>query len=258
MRWLFFACLVGCAQAGAPGGAPIDANEGGHTNTDSGFGMHPDAPMRPIDAAVAPIDAPPGMTTQTLDQNTTDTLAGDTSVACGYTGLHIGTKASKYYRVFPLSSFGITTAFHLSSAAFQVEDCESNDADCTSVTIDVGTYSPSPGAKLTGTFTQIASTSATIPLVVEDQNGNTPGGTVTATFNPPALIPANSNLYFEIDAPDGEDTYQLYVGGNAAGENGLSYTSSSCAGSTPVDIATTTGATPPPNIDLLMTVTGTY
>lgn len=213
----------------------------------------PDAPMRVLDAFVPPIDAPPGMTTKTLDQNTSDTLAADTSAACGYTGENIGTRASKYYRVFVLSDFGVTTAFHVSSVAFQVEDCESGDATCTTLNVDVGTYTPAPGPSLTGTFSQLATATATVPLVVESDD-QTPGGTVTTPIT--ATIPAASNLYFEIDAPDGENTYQLYVGANTAGQSGLSYTSSKCAGTTPVDIGTTTD--PTSTIDLLMTVTGTY
>jgi hypothetical protein len=254
MRWLLLAGLVGCAQAGAPGGAPSDAPEGNHMGFPDAPADRPDAPMRPIDAFVPPIDAPPGMTTITLDQNMSDTLVGDTSAACQYAEPNIGTRASKYYRVFVLSDFNITTAFHVSSVAFQVEDCESGDADCTSLNVDVGTYTPAPGASLTGTFDQLATATATVPLVVEDDNGNTPGGTVTTPIT--ATIPAGSNLYFEIDAPDGENTYQLYVGGNGAGQKGLSYTSSKCAGNTPVDIGTTTS--PASSIDLLMTVTGTY
>ena len=148
----------------------------------------PDAPTRPIDAFVPPIDAPPGMTTITLDQNMSDMLVGDTSVACQYTEPNIGTRASKYYRVFVLSDFNITTAFHVSSVAFQVEDCESGGANCTSLNVDVGTYTPAPGPSLTGTFSQLATATATVPLVVEDENGNTPGGTVTTPIT--ATIPA--------------------------------------------------------------------
>jgi hypothetical protein len=256
MRWLLLACLVGCAQAGAPGGAPSDAPEGGRPNNpDSGFGMHIGAPMRPLDAFVPPIDAPPGMMTKTLDENTSDTLAGDTSVACNATFPDIGTLASKYYRVFALSSFGITTDFHVSKVAFQVEDCESAGPDCMTVTVDVGTYMGTPGATLsTANLHQLATASADIPMIVEDSNGNTPGGTVSTPIS--ATIPAGQNLYFEIDAPDGTDTYQLYVGANAAGQSALSYTTSKCAGATPVDIGTTTS--PASKIDLLMTVTGTY
>ena len=217
--------------------------------------MHIDAPMHPIDAFVPPIDAPPGMMTKTLDENTNDMLVGDTSVACGVNPPDIGTQASKYYRVFSLATFGITTDFHVSNVAFQVEDCESAGPDCMTVNVDVGTYMGTPGTTLTtSNLHQLATATADIPMVVEDDNGNTPGGTVTTPIA--ATIPANSNVYFEIDAPDGTDTYQLYVGANAAGQNGLSYTSSSCAGSTPVDIGTTTQ--PKSKIDLLMTVTGTY
>ena len=224
-------------------------------NPDSGFANRPDAPVRPIDAFVPPIDAPPGMMTKTLDQNTSDMLVGATSVACNVAFPDIGTHASKYYRVFPLSAFNITTDFHVSSVAFQIEDCESGNADCVTVNVDVGTYTGTPGASLTtSNLHQLATAPATIPIVVEDMNGNTPGGTVTTPIT--ADIPANSNVYFEIDAPEGDNTYQLYVGANAAGQSGLSYTTSSCAGNTPVDIGTTTS--PKSKIDLLMTVTGTY
>src|SRR6185312_17304134 len=172
MRFWFLVALVGCAQAGAPGAAPGDADEGGHMSFPDADPNRPDAPVRPIDAFVPPIDAPPGMTTKTLDENTSDTLAGDTSVACGYTGTHIGTKASQYYRVFALSDFGISTDFHVSQVSFQVEDCESIDTDCTTVNVDVGTYTPAPtGTSLTGTFTQLATATATVPTVVEDDNG---------------------------------------------------------------------------------------
>jgi hypothetical protein len=250
-RGLALACLLaGCAEAAKT--MDLGRPDGGFNRPDSGGKVYLDAPP------VQP-DAPPGMQTKTLSQTTSPTIAGGKSIACPSTA-PMGTAANNYYRVFDLASFGVTTDFHVSKVSFQIEDCESGGATCATVSVKVGTYSGTPGATLsTGSMTMLGSNpSVTVPIVVENGT-STPGGTVDATLS--ATIPAGSKLYVEVDAPDGANTYQFYMGANAGGQSGKGYAASpdgSCSppGATPTDIGTL--PSPPVEIDLLLTVTGTY
>ncbi len=249
-RGLALACLLaGCAEAGK------ESNLGAHP--DGGFNRPDSGGKTYLDAPPVQPDAPPGMQTKTLSQTTSSTIAGGTSIACP-SPAGLGTAPNNYYRVFDLSSFGISTDFHVSKVSFQIEDCESGGATCTTVSVYVGTYSGTPGATLsTSGMTMLGSnTNVSVPLVTESGT-STPGGTVDATLS--ATIPAGSKMYVEVDAPDGANTYQFYMGANASGQSGKGYASSpdgTCnpPGATPTDIGSLATA----EIDLLLTVTGSY
>ena len=242
--------LVVCASAGAPEvGGHGDA---GFTHADSST-MHP-----PIDAYVNLIDAPPGQQTKTLKQTTSDTLRAITSIACPATD--VGTSANNYYRVFDLATFGVTTDFHVTQISFQVEDCDTLAGNGTTVAVRVGTYSGTPGATLVAANMTVLASNANVqvPEVVEDVNAmTTPGGLVNAPIN--ATIPAGGKVFVELDVPDGDFDHFFYPGANTGGQSAPGYMSSpQCTppGTTPQDIGTVPN--PDTEIDLLLTVTGTY
>jgi hypothetical protein len=248
MRLSLCLVLVGCASAGAP-------EVGGHG--DAGF-SHPDSSGHPIDAFVNLIDAPPGQQTKTLSQTTSNTIRAVTSIACP--AANIGTSANTYYRVFDLPTFGINTDFHVTQISFQVEDCETAGGNGTTVAVRVGTYNGTPGATLSTASISVLASNAnvTVPEVVEDvTNMTTPGALVNAPIN--ATIPAGKKVLIEVDIPDGDLDHFYYPGANTGGQSAPGYmTSPSCTppGTTPQDIGTV--PTTPTEIDLLMTVTGTY
>jgi len=197
------------------------------------------------------VDAPPGQTTVTLTQTTSNTLTPANSVACPATT--VGTAANTYYRVFDLPSLGITGAFNVTSVSFQVEDCESVGSNGAPVAVRVGTYTGTTGGTTlqAGAITILASNNAVqVPET-------TTGTQVDAPIS--AVIPAGSKLVVEVDAPDGNNTYQFYIGTSNAGQSAPGYVSSprcSPPGTTPTDV--TTLVTPTAAIDMLLTVTGTH
>jgi len=199
------------------------------------------------------IDAPP---MQTLSQTSSSALEAGTSQAC--LAPSSGTAPNNYYRVFDLAAFDITTDFHVTSVSFQVEHCDQlNGTAGASVVVRVGTYSGTPGETLTlANMTVLASAnSVAVPEVIEDPGPPpvTAGGTVNAPIT--ATIPAGQKLFIEIDAPDGNSLYEMYVGANNDGESGLGYVlAPSCGITQPTNISTIVAAP----LHLLMTVSGTY
>jgi hypothetical protein len=256
MRLGIFVVLATTGCATADRGETITV--GGHP--DSGFGSNTiDAPGgQQIDApAQMMIDAPPGQQTMTLTQNSSPTLLANNSIACGAASPDIGTTQNTYYRVFDLPSLGINTDFNVTTVSFQVEDCESNGTGA-AVAVRVGTYNGTPGATLSPAGITIlqSNNSVQVPTVIETTT-STPGASVDAPIN--ATIPAGSKMVVEVDAPDGTNTYQFYIGTNMAGQTGVGYISSpKCAnpGTTPTDMGSVVSATT--KIDMLLTVTGSY
>lgn len=238
--------LVGCAQAGPPGFANhTDASV--QPRPDSGEVTHP-----PIDAFVSHIDAPPGQMVKTLDENTNDTLAAGTAIACPSSDPFGDTAAASYFRVFDLATFNITTDFHVSQVSFQVDDCETFSGNGTTVTAKVGTYVGAGGNALALADLQMLAqdTNVAVPEVVTGGAGATVNVPLTAT------IPAGGKLFVEIDSSDGYFDHSFYVGANTAGESAPSYImAGDCSTTVPTAISTiyTTHA-----VDLLMTVTGSY
>lgn len=199
------------------------------------------------------IDATP---MQTLSQTTSNMLEAGTSQAC--LAPSSGTAANNYYRVFDLAAFNITTDFHVSQISFQVEHCDDlNGTTGTSVVVRVGTYSGTPGDMLTlANMTLLASAnSIAVPEVVEDPGPPpvTAGETVNAPIS--ATVPAGQKMYIEVDAPDGNATYEMYMGANNDGETGFGYVlAPTCGLTVPTNISTVVGGP----LNLLMTVSGSY
>ena len=241
MRSLLLSLLAlsACAQAGP---SQITGHgDGGIKLTDSG-------PI--LDAFVSHIDAPPGMMTKTLDENSSDTIKLATSIAC--TNQTTGfTHANNYYRVFDPATFGVTTDFHITAVAFQVENCSST-AGGQVVTVKVGTYTGTPGATLNGTMAVLA-TNASVQVPEIDLVGGSVNAPISAT------IPAGSKLFAEIDSPTGDagTNTAFYLGVNTATETGFGYIlGSDCGINTPTNVSSAMVANK--QLSLLMTVTGTY
>lgn len=242
MRLLLCATLLtlgagACAEAGklTLGGRP---DGGSITIVDSDMHQPP-----PPDAFVPPIDAPPGMTTKTLDENTSDTNVSNTAPACGTSA---ATDVNNYYRVFDLPTFGINTDFHITHVDFQVDYCSGQ-----TVTVNVGVYNGTPGATIsTGNMMQVASnTTVTVP-------STTTGASVPVPFTN-ATIPAGKKLYVEIKSPAGG---KFYMGANTAGESGAGYIGAAQCNltiATPKDISSV-DTTDFPIVNILITATGTY
>ena len=249
MRPLLFAMLLvfgACAEAGKSGFQGL--GDGSITLVDSDTHQPP-----PPDAFVSHIDAPPGMMTKTLDENSSDTLDLAHALACSSNLNNVPqyTLANTYVRVFDPSQFGITTAFHVTQVAFQVNQATPNGG--VQVTLKVGTYS----GTLTGTTLDTASmaTLATNAAVQVPQiaSGGT-GGAVNQTID--ASIPAGSKLFVEVDAPAMTNGQFFYFGQNTASDTVPSYISASdCTVTVPTTMKSLNGNS---QIAALMTVTGTY
>jgi hypothetical protein len=238
--------LVGCAQA---------HNETIGGRPDSGIAIHDsdstggtdgavlvDAPMQHIDAAMGG--------TQTLSQTTaaTDTQVG---LACGAANTTTSwTSRNSYYRVFQLSSYGITGTFHVTGVDFLV----SAAANSPQLTVNLGTYSGTPGGQ-----TLTAANITLGPSVMF-----TPANTTTAV---PAHVDitgdVTGNLVVEIDqktAGTATTPYQFYIGANESGESAPGYISSAdCSLPTPTSMDYEAQMqTTPTHSNMVLTVTGTY
>lgn len=242
MKRLVLVGLASCASGGAPDIA-VDASTGGR-----------DGSTITIDSGT--MDT--GPSSRTLSQTTSTMLEAATSIACP--AETTGTAANNYYRVFDLTAYGITTDLEVTQVSFQVEHCNQlSGSNGATVAVRIGTYAGTPGETLTlADMTILASNpNVMVPEVIEDLGPppTTPGGTVNAPIS--ATIPAGSKLLVEVDAPDGNTSYELYMGTNNDGEMGFGYIlAPRCGVNVPTNISSVTD--PPRPVNLLLTVTGTY
>lgn len=249
-------CVVACATADK-----IDL-KGGNKNPDAGQIVHADSSLPQLDAFIL-ADAPPGVMTKTLSQTTNDTLAGGNSVACPAANGDPGTSENHFYRVFDLSTFGISTAFTVTGVSFQVEDCESVAGNGTTVNVHVGTYSGATGGSTltAANLTEVSSATGVAVPEVDETGTTTPGATINVPMA--ATIPAGSKLYVEIESPDGDNDHQFYIGTTTGGQSAPSYVS---AGGVTTPVCSPPGKTPTDpdtlvtngNVAFLLTVTGQY
>ncbi|MCX5745510.1 MAG: hypothetical protein NT062_23785 [Proteobacteria bacterium] len=196
MRWIAAVVLglTACAQATTDKPRPlVDA-----ASVD-------DAPDQP-DALE--IDA--GPTLVTLSQTADTTVAAAQSLACGATG---STNENSWYRVFKLADAGITTAFHVTSVQFAVQEASASQ----SVQLKIGTYAGTPGATLNlASITPLTASTLTIAVATD-----------LATINAPidAIIPAGATMIVELFTPDHTSmtaTY-FYAGATAGAETQPGY-----------------------------------
>ena len=193
-----------------------------------------------------------GGSSKTLSETTSTTIVANNSIACSNanTGL---TEQNTYYRVFSLSSFGITTPFQVTSVTFQVEYAVSVPTS----TLTVGTYSGTVGGTtLTAADIAAVQTDSTVSIPNADDDDPPPNpGTVTVPIS--ATIPAGSNVAVELAVPAGGT---FYIGTSSSGESDPGYVSSSGTGACSPPGATPTSMTSlgSGSEDILLTVTGTY
>ncbi|MCA9675181.1 MAG: hypothetical protein H6709_05955 [Kofleriaceae bacterium] len=240
------ALIAACATANQ-GGGDDDVQPDSSTNPtiDAPPGTI-DAPPGTIDAA-PPIDAPPQVQTVTLSQNTSMTVASANSVACSNSTTGYTTENS-YYRVFPLSSAGITTTFTANRVDFGIEQATGGSG--ATQTVQVRIYS------MAGT----ALTSTSQLTLLSGQNVAVPDSALAVqqvTLTTPATVAANLSLVAEVFVPDGTATSNtFFMGSNASGESGPSYIR---APSTGCDITqpVTLSSLGYPTVNLILTVTGT-
>ena len=243
MLFVLVVGLVGCAQAHNEtiGGRPDSGVTIHDSNTGSGGD---DAPM--IDAPMGHPDGSASGGMQTLSQTTanTDTQVG---LACG-NGTY--TSRDSYYRVFPLSSYGITGTFHVNAVDFIVSAASLSPQ----LTVSIGTFNGTPGGQTIN--------AAGITLI--QSTTYTPTDTDTAVPAHVAITgDVTGNLVVEIDQKTAGTTgtpYIFYPGANEAGESAPSYImSADCSLNTPtsMDYEAQQQATPT-HSHLVLTATGTY
>ncbi len=199
------------------------------------------------------IDAPP---MQTLSQTASTMLEAGTSKAC--LASSSGTAPNNYYRVFDLAAFDITTDFVVSQVSFQVEHCDQlTGADGAEVVVRVGTYNGTPGDTLTLANMAIITSVNNVEVAEVIEDPGPPPVTAGLTVNVPitATILAGQKLLVEIDAPDGNGLYEMYMGANNDGETGVGYVLAPTCG---ITVPTSISSVVDEPVHLLMTVSGSY
>ena len=216
---------------------------------DSGITIGDSNNQNMIDAPIGGmVDAPSGGGTQTLSQTmaNNDTQVG---LACGAANTTTSwTSRNSYYRVFPLSNYGINGTFHVTGIDFIISAASNSPQ----LTIGIGTFNGTTGGQTLN--------AAGITL------------TQTTTFAPPDTTTATpqhidiasditGNLVVEIDqgtAGTATTPYLFYMGANEAGESMPSYISSAdCSLTTPTSMdAEAQQQTTPTHANMVLTVTG--
>ena len=233
------ALVAGCATASLPGAGdddivvPVDARE---------------SDGRPVDARVVdappPVDAPPAQQTITLTQTSDENPLTGTSIACSNqtTGF---TRDNSYYRVFPLTSFGVNRPFTAQRVTFKVEQAT---ASAGSQTVQVKLYTLSGGVLSLAALTPIAGNNVIVP------NGALT--TINVPIAPAPVVPAGATLVVEVFSPDGDTVGNaFFIGTNSGTETASGYLrSTTCMVNEPTTYAALGFGT----TRLILTVTGTY
>jgi len=257
MRKLLLAiCAAGlfaCAQGSPPGttggddvvehdARRIDARE-----IDADITLPIDANDPPPDAEDPPPDAedPPDPVAVTLTQSTSEAITALNGVACadglGYTA------ENSYYRVFTLTSHGVTGQFTATQMRFGIEEIDAGSGTTLTVTFRLHRLT---GAFNTANLVQLHSQSVVL-------NESLDGQIATVTLTAPVIVPAGSQLVAEVLIPDGTGAGNtFYPGTNAAGESAPSYIRAPTDGCD-FDQPVTYASIGFPGVHLVMTVSGT-
>jgi hypothetical protein len=173
---------------------------------------------------------------QILSETTSNVVT--TNVGCGNGD---GTEATSYYRAFPLTMFGITGAFEVSSVGFVIEQASGSPM----LRISVGTYSGTPG-----TTTLVGSQITLINTTMTTDGSGSQGVPLAAE------VPAGGDVLVEIDqlnSGSGSDAPSFYIGANSDGETEPGYMSAqACSITVPTSVTQELGT----ETDILITVTG--
>ncbi|MDQ3367465.1 MAG: hypothetical protein M3680_18755 [Myxococcota bacterium] len=192
------ACVwMGCATAG--NGSNND-NPDGNPGTDSTPLIDAGVDARPIDALVM----------ATLSQTTDTTVVAGGSVACGTSTY---TAENSFYRIFELTSMGVTGPFTVTGVSFGVEASTGTQ----SVQVKIGTYAGAAGGTLsTAMITPLSSATVVVPALPTAQMLSTP---ITGT------VPAGGKLIVEIFSPDHSVgvAAKFYIGASAGTESAVAY-----------------------------------
>jgi hypothetical protein len=176
--------------------------------------------------------------TVTITQSSSQDVTSG-SVACGVSASGY-TADNSYFRVFDLTSYGISGTFNVTSVDFGIES-----ATGTSQPIQVNLYTLSGATLAWANLNPIGSASGTL------------AAQALTHFSIPVTgsAPAGSKLVVEIHSPDGSVAVTaLYIGSNAAAETGPSYLAAADCG---IAEPTTTAAIGFPDMHIVMNVTGT-
>ncbi len=251
-RWILVLAMTGamCAGCATAEGGGVDSGGDDDDVVDSGNQPQVDAANQPqVDAANQPQpdayvppqpDANVAPTPITISQSTSQTITEANSVACQDANYY--DTANSYYRVFDLSSYGITGPFSITSVDFGIESAVGGTGS-QQVTVKLHTLS---GAVSTANLTQLASQSYT----VTDQALTIINVPITAT------APAGSTLVVEFAIPDGTTALNaLFIGSNALGESGPTYLSAADCGFADMTTNATIGY---PDMHFVMNVNGTH
>lgn len=258
-----FAALV---VAGCSKGTPADHPDGDTNHPDA---HHTADAADHIDAAEVP-DAPPGLpdapgtpdatpplpdaapppdahlpVSITLTQNIDSTTITDlNSVSCN-SGINA---ENSYYRAFTLSDHGVVGALTINSVGFGVEQALGGITTSQPATIKLYTYTGATGGTTLDStqFTPLAS----LNISIADANDT------LLSFPMTAIVPAGGTVVMELFIPDATATSDLFfIGSNAAGQIKPSYLRApDCGAAIPTSVASLGF----PNMDQIMTVTGTY
>ncbi len=231
--------VVACAEAGVlgtdSGNAPRpDSAVGG------GFDARPDAPPPPPPDAAPPVAV-------SLSHSTADTIIAANSVSCNNGDPTFHHTDNSYWRVFNLTSLGVTGALTITSVDMGIEEALADSGGTQSATLRLHT--------LAGTFTLANLTLAgSVPTTVPDQT--------LAIMNipvPGVTIPAGSILVVEFFTPDGPPAMnRLFVGSNNSGETDPTYISAPGATACNIDEPATATSLGFPDMHMVLKVNGTY
>jgi hypothetical protein len=250
--FLLAAGVVGACASATTGGenngnvdAPGSNTDATGGDVDAPGGGDIDAPGVSIDAPTVNIDA--ALTTITLSQSGSMAITALNSVSCNAAGV---TAENSYYRVFQLSTFGVTRPFTAQRIDFGIENADAEIGTTQSVQVRLHTLS---GSFVTTNLTNVAGQTVTV-------NDTTAGIVIPVALSPAPTIQPNATLVAELFVPDGDVDGNgagniIFVGSNTAAETGPSYIRApDCGLSEPG----TTAAAGFPDMHVVLTVTGVY
>lgn len=231
--------LGGCATAAKGNSIVGGLNDDAGPRTDATDIPAPDASL---------IDAPPEQLT--LSQNVSETISLDNSIAC-LDRVNFNSLENHYYRLFSLDDYSIRTTFHIQRVDFAIEYADGGPGSTTQpATVKLGTY----GGKLDTTTMDLAQIRALTSKDISIRDGSGTRMSVDITGD----VAAGSILVVELALPDGSAAGSLFfIGSNPAGERRPAFTTSACR-SVPASLAKISTAQGRPEMDALISVTGTH
>jgi hypothetical protein len=235
--------LVGCAKANPPG----SNNNNGQPDAGITIVDAPD-PQPVIDAPdqPPPIDASSSATTKTLSETPNPFVSGNAS-ACMPAGVN---SDSSYYRVFPLSEFGVTGAFHVTSVTFWIDGARGGSSTSQPATVNIGTYGGSVGTPASPGSLTLSKVSALSSVAIDIPDGDSTQQTTPITGD----VPAGGVLVVEVAIPDASLTGDQFFMGSTTSDTRDGYRRApGCNGANPVKVSSIN-----PTMKYMIAVDGSY